>query len=117
MSDDAGLTVRDDTSAHRFVLDLDGAEAELIYRRNGKRLVLIHTEVPERLGGRGIGGLLVEKALEQAREEDLTIVPLCPYARAWLERHPDEAATVAIDWSDADDSGSGSSGGSRSVHG
>jgi len=25
-------------------------------------------------------------------------VPLCPFARSWLERHPDEASAVPIDW-------------------
>jgi predicted GNAT family acetyltransferase len=29
----------------------------------------------------------------------MTIVPLCPFARGWLERHPDEAARVPVDWS------------------
>lgn len=24
--------------------------------------------------------------------------PDCPYARTWLERHPDVAARVTIDW-------------------
>jgi len=26
------------------------------------------------------------------------VVPLCPFARSWLERHPDVAARAAIDW-------------------
>jgi hypothetical protein len=28
----------------------------------------------------------------------MIVVPMCPFARAWLERHPDVAATVRIDW-------------------
>ena len=30
----------------------------------------------------------------------VTVLPWCPYARSWLEKHPDEAARITIDWSD-----------------
>ena len=83
---------------HRFELRVDGRLAELVYRRNGQRLVLVHTEVPDALEGRGLGGLLVTAAIEHAARHGLTIVPLCAFARSWLERHPDVAARVKIDW-------------------
>jgi len=91
--------VVDETDASRFAIAMDGAVAELVYHLNGKRLVLIHTGVPDELGGRGLGGLLVRAALDRARREGLTIVPNCPYARRWLETHADETAGVDIDWS------------------
>jgi len=90
--------VRDDTGASRFVLEADGVEAELQYRKRAGQLILIHTEVPEALGGRGIGGRLVHAALVDARTERLTLVPWCPFARRWLADHADEAADVSIDW-------------------
>jgi predicted GNAT family acetyltransferase len=82
----------------RFVLEVDGEVAELVYRVERGYLVLIHTEVPAALGGRGLGGVLVRGALERARRDGMTVVPLCPFARRWLERHPDDAARVPIDW-------------------
>ncbi|HEX9033645.1 MAG TPA: GNAT family N-acetyltransferase [Streptosporangiaceae bacterium] len=90
--------VIDDQGRSRFELTIGDQVAELTYRRQADRLVLIHTGVPESLSGRGIGGQLVEAALERAARERLTIVPLCPYARRWLERNPDAAATVTVDW-------------------
>lgn len=88
-----------DNQAHsRFELDTDGHVAELEYRRNGKRLVLIHTDVPVELEGHGIGGRLVVAAVDRAVRDGLTVVPLCPFARDWLERHADQAARVTIDW-------------------
>lgn len=89
----------DDTDHDRFVYVEEGIEAELTYRAEDDRLVLIHTGVPETLGGRGIGGRLVRAAVDRARASGETVVPWCPYARAWLENHPDEAAAVTIDWS------------------
>ena len=92
------MTVVDVPEESRFLYEEDGAQAELIYHRNGRRLILIHTEVPEKLGGRGLGAKLVRAALARARAEGLTVVPWCPYARKWLTEHPDEAAGIEIDW-------------------
>ena len=80
------------------MIDEQGIEAELVYHQRAGRLILIHTEVPDALGGRGIGGQLVRAALAHARAEQLTIVPWCPFARRWLTDHPGETQDVAIDW-------------------
>jgi len=90
--------VIDDQDASRFEVVLDGAVAELTYRRRADRLILVHTGVPDAMGGRGIGGRLVRAAVERAGKERLTLVPLCPFARDWLEHHPDVADTVNVDW-------------------
>jgi uncharacterized protein len=90
--------VTNNEAASRFELEVDGRLTELDYRRNGKRLVLIHTEVPVELEGRGIGGMLVSAAVDHAAREGMTVVPLCPFARSWLERHADVAARAPVDW-------------------
>ena len=95
-------TVTDNAEAGRLEIRADGEVAKLLYRTRAGRLVLIHTEVPDSLGGRGLGGQLVFGAIGKATQEGLTIVPLCPFARGWLERHPDDAAQVNIDWADHD---------------
>ena len=91
------VVVRNDDAA-RYELTVDGTLAELVFRRNGDRLVLVHTEVPAALEGKGIGGRLVRAAVDDARDNNLLLVPLCPFAKAWLERHPEVAASVRIDW-------------------
>ena len=90
--------VTDNQAESRFEIRSGGYLAELIYHRHGNRLVLIHTEVPEELERHGIGGRLVTAAVDRAAREGLTIVPYCPFARSWLERHPDVAGRVTIDW-------------------
>jgi uncharacterized protein len=96
VSDDDPVT--DNQAASRFEIQAGGHLAELFYHRNGNRLALIHTEVPVELEGHGMGGRLVIAAVERAAREGLTIVPYCPFARGWLERHPDVAGQVTIDW-------------------
>ena len=96
MSDPA--RVIDDSDRSRFEVAIDGAVAELTYRRRADRLVLVHTGVPDELAGQGIGGQLVRAAADRAAKDRLTLVPVCPFARDWLERHPNVADTVDVDW-------------------
>jgi predicted GNAT family acetyltransferase len=90
--------VVDVPSESRFVYREGDALAELDYALRGDRFFLLHTEVPEQLEGRGLGGRLVRSALARARHEQLTIVPWCPFARRWLKEHPDESGGVSIDF-------------------
>jgi hypothetical protein len=90
--------VRNELSHRRFVLERDGAIGELGYGVRDARLILRHTEVPDAITGQGVGGQLVRAALAYAADKQLTVVPLCPFARAWIERHPDVAADVDIEW-------------------
>jgi uncharacterized protein len=89
--------VHDDHERSRFVLEEAGSTAELVYRNEPGRLTLIHTDVPDPLAGCGIGGRLVQAAIDRAKTEGLTIVPRCPFARTWLTKHPDAADEVDID--------------------
>jgi uncharacterized protein len=98
MSSMSDVAVTDNQDGSRLEIKADGELAELVYRTRAGRLILIHTEVPEALGGRGLGGELVRAAIRKATAEGMTLVPLCPFARSWLERHPDEAKSVPIDW-------------------
>lgn len=76
-------------SKGRYVIRIDGQEAELIYSRAGDRLIIEHTGVPDALRGRRLGEALVLRAVEDARREGLQILPLCPYAKGRIERHPE----------------------------
>ena len=90
----------DNPAESRFEIVIDGQLAELVYHRTLDRLMLMHTEVAEALGGRGVGSTLVTAAVDEAARHGLTMVPVCPYASSWLRKHPDVAARVAIDWPD-----------------
>lgn len=89
--------VTHDSGRSVFEYRAGSSVAELVYRMRGERMVLLHTGVPAALEGHGAGGKLVRAAVGYAASEGLTVVPACPFARAWLERHPDVAALVPID--------------------
>lgn len=54
------------------------------------KLTVYHTEVNEEYAGRGFAKILLEKLVSYARENDLKIVPLCPYVHAQFKRNPEE---------------------------
>lgn len=77
---------------HRFVADVAGGEAVLIYEPAASgALDLEHTIVPEESRGEGVGDALVRAAVAYARREGVQLIPTCPYVEAWLLRHPKEA--------------------------
>ncbi len=92
--------VVDNTADHRFELVHDGHRAELVYRVADARLVLVHTGVPDAIGGHGIAGQLVQASVDRAARDQLTIVPQCSYARQWLQDHEDAIGDVSVEWPD-----------------
>lgn len=90
VSEEAGVEREDGAAKGRYRLVLDGAEAEMTYSRAGQGLIIIdHTEVPAALRGRKVGERLVRRAVEDARKEGIFIIPLCPFAKAQIDRHPE----------------------------
>ena len=86
---DDGVVERQDSPAKgRYRVVVDGVEAEMTYSRVNPKLIIIdHTGVPEALRGRKIGERLVRQAVEDARRDGVFILPLCPFAKAQIERH------------------------------
>jgi hypothetical protein len=60
-------------------------------------VALVHTEVDPAHEGRGLAGELVEGALRDLHERGLRVIPVCPYVRAWIRDHPEQAALVVAD--------------------
>ena len=79
----------------RFQAVVEGATCVADYRLECGVMHITHTEVPPRLQGRGIAAALVQVALAHAREHGLKVNPLCSYARAYMQRHPDTQKLLA----------------------
>jgi uncharacterized protein len=92
-------TVRDNPEELRYeLLDDDGAViGEIRYRREPGAVVLVHTEVDPAHEGHGLANVLVAGAFDDLRARGLKVVPLCPYVRTWLRRHPEQADLVTTD--------------------
>jgi uncharacterized protein len=88
--------VTDNAAEERYELASNGSLLGVIeYRDRPDARVLVHTEVDPEHEGEGLGSRLVEGALQDMRERNLELIPLCPFVRAYLRSHPDQADLVA----------------------
>ena len=88
--EDGTVERQDGPTKGRYRLVIDGVEAEMTYSRISPELIIIdHTGVPEALRGRKVGERLVRQAVEDARRDGVAILPLCPFAKAQINRHPE----------------------------
>ena len=89
-AESAQVVVRDNPDAQRYELLVDGeVVGELQYRLRGDAIVLVHAEVAPALEGEGLGSKLVAGALSDIRARGLRAIPVCPFVRAYLRRHPE----------------------------
>ena len=79
--------VTHNAAASQFEIHTDAGLALLKYTTSGTTLDLIHTEVPASIEGGGYGSALVRAALDHARASHLTVIPTCPFVRAYMRRH------------------------------
>lgn len=82
------MEVTNNPSASRYELALEGGVAVADYRRHDDRLVITHVGVPPALQNKGIATSLMRGVVEDAKAKGLTIVPVCPFAVAYLKKHP-----------------------------
>ena len=87
---------RDVTSEQRFeqgFADADGVLRAVWadYAVQGDRRAILHVEAAEQLRDSGAAGQFMQRLVDHARTEKITLVPRCSYAVAWFKRHPDYA--------------------------
>ncbi len=87
--------VTDNAALGRYEMVVDGVTAFVTYTRHGDRLTLVHTEVPQTLGGRGVGSSLATAVLEDVGNRGLGVVAECEFMAAFIKRHP-EFADLAV---------------------
>jgi predicted GNAT family acetyltransferase len=75
--------------SQQFEMYVDGKKSFIEYQQEDDVLYLVHTEVPEEQGGKGIAADLVEKTFNYIEEQNLKVVPECSYVQAFLKRNPD----------------------------
>ncbi len=92
----SNITIQHQPEESRFVVRVEGEEAELTYRRvDAATLEYDHTYVPNVFRGRGIGAGLVKHALDYAREQGYKVVPSCPFVSDFVARKPEYEDVLA----------------------
>ena len=91
------MDIINNAPAARYELHVGEHVAFLSYQRRDGVIIFRHMEVPSDLEGRGLAGEIAAKALTDAREQHLKVVPRCPYVVSYIKRHPEYADLVAPD--------------------
>ncbi|WBL19192.1 GNAT family N-acetyltransferase [Citricoccus sp. NR2] len=86
--DDRFAVIVDDTRAG-YTIYVDHEAADGTVER-----IFPHTTVQEEYAGQGLASVLVRGALEATIAAGARIVPVCPYVKGWIEKHPDFASHV-----------------------
>ena len=96
------VTIRHNPERHRFeVLTAGNVIGKAVYKEydggSAPQRIFYHTVINEEYGGQGLAGKLAEAALTETVEAGRAIVPVCPYIKKYVGKHPKyAAATVAI---------------------
>ena len=87
---DVPPVVVDNPSESRFELRVDDELVGRVeYLPAGDSVIVAHTEIDEGHEGEGLGSVLVRGALEAIRANGKTVIPTCPFAAAYIRRHPE----------------------------
>ncbi|MET0382018.1 MAG: GNAT family N-acetyltransferase [Burkholderiaceae bacterium] len=89
--------IRHDRARNRFEAIVDGHLCTADYQLRGDVLWMMHTGVPETVGGRGVAARLVQAALDWAEGQGWRIEPACSYVAAYMRRHPQTLKLLARD--------------------
>jgi predicted GNAT family acetyltransferase len=78
----------DNPAADRFEILVDGEVAGFVeYHRRGAVVSLNHTVIDPTFEGRGLGSALARGVLDAIRAEGGSVLPFCPFIRAYIQRH------------------------------
>ena len=82
------ITVEDNGKKGRFAIYEDNEfDGEMTFTWVGEtRIIIDHTGVEEKFNGKVMGEKLFTKSVEFARNKNLKVIPLCPFAKRMFEK-------------------------------
>ena len=84
-----GYKIVNNEKLMHFEIHEGDAIAYMEYRFYKNDIAFMHTEVPESMGGKGVASALAEYAFKFAKEHKRPVMVYCPFAAAYLKRHPE----------------------------
>lgn len=85
------ITIKQQENKGAAIAIVEGKKAgEMTYSIAGAELIIIdHTQVDPVYKGQNVGKQLLYKIVEMAREKNIKIIPLCPFAAALFKKWDD----------------------------
>lgn len=79
----------DNEAEKQYEFHVDSHRPKIEYIKAANTIYLTHTEVPGALQGKGIAKELVLSVLQDIKDKDLTLVPLCPFVATYIKKNPE----------------------------
>ena len=73
-----------------YIMDGEEQLGEMAIGISDKTLTVFHTEVSPEAEGKGLAKMMLEAMVAYAREQQMKVVPLCPFVHAQFKRNPDK---------------------------
>jgi uncharacterized protein len=84
------VEVRDEPGEGRYEVWAGGELAGFaVYRAGETAYSFVHTEIDPRFEGRGLASRLIRYALDDMAARGLSVLPHCPFVKAYIQKHPD----------------------------
>lgn len=91
------LSVADSPERSRYELYVGSALAGFTdYHAQPGLVTLLHTEIEPSFEGQGLGSRFVAGVLDDIRGRGALVLPICPFVRSFIQRHPEYADLVAF---------------------
>jgi uncharacterized protein len=88
--------VRDNPERERYELIVDNRLVTIAdYRLDGSTVVVPHVETEPAMRDQGMADRLMRGMLDDLRHRGLKILPLCTFAAAFIQDHPEDADLLA----------------------
>ncbi len=71
-----------------YLLDGMKVAGYVSWSKENDAMIIEHTFVDPAYRGQGLAGRLMEEAVKKAKGEGWHIVPICSYAKSYLEKNP-----------------------------
>ena len=81
------LNIQEGEPSSFDLYDEDGKVGEMIFDIEGKDLTVYHTEIEPEKEGKGYAKMLLDAMVAYTRENELMVIPMCPYVHVQFKRH------------------------------
>ncbi len=86
----SSVSVVNNAADSRFEIQRNGeVVGHLDYRTQGNTVDLTHAETDTAVRGEGLGGVLVQGALDTIKSEKMSVIASCPFVASWIDQHPE----------------------------
>ena len=81
------IQLEENETKGEFYVEMNGNRvAKMTFTKAGPRIIIDHTEVSDILKGQNAGKQLVGAVVRYAREHQIKVLPLCPFAKSVFQK-------------------------------